>query len=63
MPRPKIEDGRITVCKTTEGVTLTLCIPGYAGWIVSRPTLSEALTALAANLDRRPVERALVGEA
>ena len=43
-------NGTIRVSTTASGVTVTLAIPGLAGWTVTRPSLREALEALAANL-------------
>lgn len=42
--------GMIRVSSSSHGVTLSLTVPGFPGWIVTRPTLPEALAALAANL-------------
>ena len=54
MPHP---GGRIEVRRSEYGVTLSCVIPGYAGWIVTRATLPEALTALSVNLAPREAGR------
>lgn len=43
-------NGLIRVSTSSHGVTVTLSIPGLAGWVVTRATLADALIALAANL-------------
>lgn len=57
MSRSRPADGLITVRTSSHGITLSLAVPSYAGWIVTRPTLSEALAALAENIAPRDVER------
>lgn len=50
--------GNIEVTRDEHGVRLTLTVPGMAGWIVSRATLTGALRALADNVEGREAKPA-----
>jgi hypothetical protein len=55
---PTPPEGQITLRYTDHGVTITAIIPGYAGHVIGRATLPEALLALADALNAADARRA-----